>query len=211
MAEVLGLIAFGAALAYGLGYRAWPHSPLRVFVKTVPVAAMALIGWLEGAPALLVAALAFGAAGDAALALPGRTAFLAGIAAFLAGHLCTLALFLGEGGGIAALAGWRLALAALIAAAAIGLGAWLRPRLGDLAGPVTVYVGVLAATAMAAMTLPLERWPAMIGAWLFLESDSALAVETFVLADGHPAKPALGHAVWWSYVAAQALILAAWM
>lgn len=204
-------VSAAAAVLYGLRLREAPPSAGRSLVKALAVAPLALAALGAGAPPFLVAALAFGAAGDVALSRPGQRAFLAGLALFLAGHLCLLRLFLAEGGGAAALSGWRLAAALVLAAFAAGFGAFLAPRLGALRGPVLAYLAVLAATGAAALTLPAERWAAILGTWLFLESDSALALETFVLPRDDPRRPLAGHAVWWTYWAAQLLIALAWI
>ncbi|HEU0222928.1 MAG TPA: lysoplasmalogenase family protein [Paracoccaceae bacterium] len=211
MEPVLLLVLAGAALGYGLVLREGPPGPVRTLVKTLPAAGLAAWAWTAGAPPFLVAALAFGAAGDAALAQAGRNAFLLGLAAFLAEHLCLLQLFLAEGGGAAALTGWRLFAALVLVAFAAFYTLWLWPYLGPLRGPALAYLAVLTAMGVAALTLPAERWPAIVGAWLFLESDSALAFETFVLPKDHPARRATGHAAWWTYCGAQGAIAAAWL
>ncbi|MFM2356647.1 MAG: hypothetical protein RLZZ528_2383, partial [Pseudomonadota bacterium] len=78
-----GLSALAAAV-YGLRYAGRPERPdgsaVRAAVKTVPVAALAAAGAASGAPGLIVAGLALGAAGDLFLALRGERAFLAGMA-----------------------------------------------------------------------------------------------------------------------------------
>jgi uncharacterized membrane protein YhhN len=60
---------------------------------------------------------------------------------------------------------------------------------------------------VAAMWLPWAGWPAMIGALLFLTSDFALAAELFRLSPNAPVRRITAPVVWWTYVAAQALIV----
>jgi uncharacterized membrane protein YhhN len=67
----------------------------------------------------------------------------------------------------------------------------------------------IAITAMAAMAmwLPWEGWPAMLGAVLFVVSDFVLATELFRLREDDPVRRVTSKIVWWTYVAAQALIV----
>ena len=58
------------------------------------------------------------------------------------------------------------------------------------------------------MWLPWIGWPAMIGAVLFLISDLVLAAELFRLPSDAPARRWTTQIVWWTYVAAQVLIVA---
>ncbi|UIK04954.1 lysoplasmalogenase [Neorhizobium galegae] len=85
-----------ASIALAIHYFRWLKKPaghLRAVLKTLPVLLLVLYAGLSGAPALLVAALALGAVGDACLAYEGEPAFVAGLAAFLASHIAYAALF----------------------------------------------------------------------------------------------------------------------
>jgi uncharacterized membrane protein YhhN len=169
-------------------------------VKTGSVLALALAGVAAGAPGLVVAGLALGAAGDFFLSRAGTVAFLAGMAAFAAGHLAYGAEFLDPGV-------WPPAFPAL-ALTALGLSTevWLAPRTGALRWPVRGYVAVITLMALAALTLPAPRWPALLGALLFLLSDLLLALELFVLSGGGPKRLAR-RVLWAAYWSGQALIL----
>ena len=156
---------------------------------------------------LLTAALLFGAAGDALLAL-GRDTFLAGALAFLIGHLCYIALFLRAGIGDRATLrrAWRLAAMLVIAASAIVMTSLLVPRDNALFGPLGIYTGVLTLMTMTSFTLPASRWLAMLGAVLFFISDGFVAAHIF-----HPiADPTLAYwssfAGWMIYWAGQACL-----
>ncbi len=123
--------------------------------------------------------LALSLAGDIFLMLPGDR-FLAGLVSFLGAHLAYLvALTLGGGG-------FRWAPRALVPvlAASLGVLAVVWPGLGDLVGPVLGYILVISAMAWQAG----GRWLAVrsqgarlaaVGAWLFLASDSLLAIRRF--------------------------------
>ncbi|WP_413870121.1 lysoplasmalogenase family protein, partial [Albidovulum sp.] len=122
------------------------------------------------------------------------------MAAFAAGHLAYGAEFLAPGVRPPAIP--ALALIAL----ALSTEAWLAPRTGALRWPVRGYVAVITLMALAALTLPSSRWPALLGALLFLASDLLLALELFVLPGGG-LKRAAGRALWAAYWSGQALIL----
>ena len=84
------LIALGAGLAliYQLrGAGAEHPGPLASAAKTGATAALALAGLAAGAPWAVVLGLVLGALGDFFLTRRAETAFLAGMAAFAAGHL----------------------------------------------------------------------------------------------------------------------------
>jgi uncharacterized membrane protein YhhN len=124
--------------------------------------------------------------GDACLAVPGKRWFLAGLVAFLLGHLAYVA-------GIAVVepaehwiddAGW-------LAAAPIGVGGAaltvLWPRLDAMRLPVIAYLATITAMVIAAIAaargapLPAaNRARLVVGASAFFVSDLAVARERFV-------------------------------
>jgi len=184
---------------------------IAVSLKLLPVA-LAIAWVLRARPLpsaryrrLLLAGLSCGLLGDALLISPGR--FIAGLVAFLCGHLCYALAFSGEGARPrpASLAG-PLAFAALVIAA-------LFADLGALRIPVLLYV--LAIAAMAALAI--DRWRrertkgapapaarAALGALFFLVSDALLAWGKFHA----PLSPRALHAVLvlGTYYAAQLLL-----
>lgn len=94
-----------------------------------------------------------------------------------------------------------------LAIIAIGLAIWRR-KLGAVRLVAMIYAGAISAMAIAAMWLPWAGWPAMIGALSFLASDLVLAAELFRLPADASARRWTAPLVWWTYVAAQALIVA---
>jgi uncharacterized membrane protein YhhN len=127
---------------------------------------------------LIVAGLLCSLAGDVFLMLP-RERFVAGLACFLAAHVCYIAAFAAGGGRTFSL--WGAGVLALYGALMLRL---LWPRLGKLKAPVTVYVAAILLMAWQA----LNRWmmvgdtasaSAFAGALLFVASDSALAWNRF--------------------------------
>lgn len=185
-----------AALAYWAICADQRHGWGRSALKTCSVALLALLAWSVDAPAPITLGLVLGSAGDFLLSRPGKAAFLAGMAAFAAGHLAY------------ALAFWDTPSSAILlpALAMLALAAstelWLIPHTGDLRWPVRGYVAIIALMAIAAMTLPLARWPAMLGAALFVLSDLLLAIHLF-----RAPRRWLARTLWPAYWTGQALIL----
>lgn len=189
-----------AALAYGAVFLQRPPSLLRIGVKVVFAAALALAARFADAPPLLALALGLCAAGDGLLA--GEARLLAGgIVAFLVAHVAFIGLFLEIGSPASVWREWWRA------AAIVGAAAWcgwllrhLWPSLGALKAAGAAYALALLATVASALTLPLNFAWAIAGAALFLASDSILAIRLF----RHEARPDLlwDHLVWWLYVAA---------
>jgi uncharacterized membrane protein YhhN len=127
---------------------------------------------------LLCAGLLWSLAGDVFLMLPGDW-FVAGLASFLAAHLCYIAAFTRD------TPRWGPAVLAVPYVAALGLLlALLWPHLGLLRTAVVLY-----GTALAAMAwLAAARWSvrrtvptasAAAGGALFMTSDGALAIDRF--------------------------------
>lgn len=134
----------------------------------------------------IVTGLVLGAIGDACLLARGKRWFLAGLVAFLLGHLAYVA-------GIAMVepaerwwgdAGW---LAAVPAGAGLAVLAVLWPRLGSLRLPVVAYVATISVMVIAAVAaargaaLPdPARGRLVAGASVFFVSDLAVARDRFV-------------------------------
>lgn len=201
------LMVEAGALATATSAQGWIELH-RVFKPLAMVFAIALVvarsGGLQGAHRFdlkLVAALAFCLAGDVFLMFEGY--FIPGLASFLAGHLCYLALFRQ---GVRWFPSGR-ALAATLAAAIV-MYAVLFPHLGAvLKVAVAAYAVVIALMAAQAIgRAGVLRDPAAVavaaGAGFFMLSDAVLAINRF-------AQP-LPMAQFWvlaTYYAAQALIV----
>lgn len=205
------LLSAIAALLY-LPVQARAPSLRRSFVKTAATALLAALAYIQGGPVLLVAALALSAAGDFFLSRDGEGSFLAGLASFLAAHIAYVPLFLSVGGGTDILLWqpWRIGIAVL---AIVGAGLLLRlllPAAGPkmqgpgMRVPVAVYTAAILAMLLAAATVPAPI--ILIGAALFVASDSLLAIGRFLLPAGSPRQRPLGAAVWIFYYLAQAAI-----
>ena len=206
VSAALLIISVAAALSYGLLFLRRDESALRSLTKTAAIGALAALAWFEGAPWLLIAALALSAVGDFAISRDGEGWFTAGLASFLLAHIAYVPLFVGIGEG---LDGWRIAGAALVLIHATVTTRWLWPHLGPMRGPVAAYVLAIAAMGLTALTAPPALWPVLAGAALFIASDTALAAETFVFREAPRRWTA--PFVWSTYFAGQALIASAWI
>ncbi len=143
-------------------------------------------------------ALALGGAGDVALLGSGETAFTAGLACFLAGHVAwIIALRRRPGGGRLRA---RPVLAAPYLAAFGALNAYLWNRTGKDRLPVIAYSAALLAMTLAALDSGAPRTAA--GGALFGVSDTLLALEKF----GGLHLPAHEALVMATYASAQALL-----
>ncbi len=204
-----------AALACAVAY--WrlvlePTDPLRSFLKTLSVAFLALIAAIMG-QGLLALALGLCAVGDAFLSRDGPHSFAAGVFSFAAGHIVYVALFLS----VPEVDASRLIQTpqAFAVLGLLGLGATMAlrilPAAGHLRLAVAVYIPVILSMSIAALVLPpsFATGLILVGAALFLLSDSLLAVETFLLRREDALSHVLARIVWPTYWVAQALFLSA--
>jgi uncharacterized membrane protein YhhN len=123
-----------------------------------------------------VAALAFSLVGDIALMLPTEL-FVAGLTAFLVGHLCYLGGFWVRGPGALALGVAAAVVVTVVAPFGARIVRGLRHR-PQLLGPVLLYMLVI--SAMAATALATGNVLAGVGAVLFVSSDTMIAWNRFV-------------------------------
>jgi uncharacterized membrane protein YhhN len=153
----------------------------------------------------LVVALAASLAGDVLLLPPGR--FVGGLVAFLVAHLAYLGAFLQVPGepswlvaGVVVASILVLTVGRLLVAAAsrVGLGA-----------PVAIYLLAICAMAVAATRTGLPA--AILGAWLFVASDSMLGWSRFKAAASWPERgpAALRVAVMVTYHTGQVMLVLA--
>ena len=131
--------------------------------------------------------LVLGAIGDIALLGRSNAAFMAGLVAFLGGHI----MYVVAAAQVLPIEAWPSAAGAFavipIAAAGIALFAWLWPHLGALRIPVIVYVIAIAMMVVAAIAVARghalpepQRCLFLIGAVLFFISDFAVARDKFI-------------------------------
>lgn len=126
----------------------------------------------------IVVGLLFCLAGDICLLYSGERWFLGGLSNFLVGHLLFIAAFL-DGVGMPTLPWWSV-----FWAAALPVVVFIVPRTGALKIPVMIYMTVIGLMALAALARyhalgDVHALLALIGASVFMLSDSALAVRQF--------------------------------
>ncbi len=179
--------------------------PARVIVKALGVGLLAVLAGRQyrrngGGGALgLGIALGLSTLGDICLAWRGSSSsFMYGLLAFLLAHLTYLGLFIRR---------WhrplrppviRLAGTAAFLTFSLFYSHWLSPGLGALAIPVMIYVSAITLMVVASLWANFTtRW-VVIGAILFMISDSILAADKF-----HHEIPASSYLIWASYYLGQ--------
>lgn len=197
-------LVLAAAIAAGLSYVgswfldlppalavAWKGAGVSLLAAYAALNARALDGWL------LVAVMAFGAAGDMLLETHG---LVTGALAFLAGHLVAIVLYLRNRR--SDLDGGQWTAAAMILAVT-PLVSYLLPPDRDGAGLVALYAAGLGAMAAAAWLSRFPRALVAAGALMFVVSDLLIFART-----GRPALDIFptGLAVWGLYFGGQTLI-----
>ncbi|WP_165234975.1 lysoplasmalogenase [Aquisphaera insulae] len=197
------LLAVTAAILYGWG-GALPDGWTRTLVKMTPAMALAVFTVRRSGTAgwPVAVGLAWHAAGDGLLDLGERT-FLAGLGAFLVGHLFYGGAFAARLERLAQVPPWRRLAAAAVVLLSGGVLIAIFPALkGALAVAVPLYSATLGGMVVLAL---LARWKSPrvpIGALSFLISDACLGLGLF-----GPASLAFARAIVWpTYAAAQVLI-----
>lgn len=200
-------LALALAVVFWLRFADRPPSVAKSAVKTASVAVLAgLAPFTEEGTALLALALGLCALGD--YALSRSKGFVAGVAAFAAGHVAYIALFLtsphARTGDL--LTPPQPLLGAGLALFAVAMGFVLFRAAGALRWAVLGYVPVITAMAFTALAFPPFGGLALIpiAALLFLASDTVLAAELFLVPKGRPVRRILPFVVWPLYWTAQA-------
>ena len=184
----------------------WALDRPRLNIVFKPLATLCVIAWAalgRGDDALvkrwIVIGLVFSLAGDVALLWPVQ-GFLAGLVAFLLGHLSYLVALTRRVKFLAsppAFGAWAIVAASVLASLWAGVPA-------DMRAPVLVYVTALSAMAAQATSVWLARrgqtdaakWRTVaIGAALFVLSDAILATDKFV--GGIPRPTLWNLAIYW--------------
>lgn len=145
--------------------------------KALP--ALILVGWLSGYKfkykPLALAALLFCGLGDVLLALTFEHQFLAGLGAFLIGHLL-FAVFFWH---------WRewqgrkIVVILLLIFTMVCVALLLLPATGPLLIPVTLYMLVITGMAMCAVLAEKNSVLLMLGAVIFMLSDTLIGLNKF--------------------------------
>ena len=173
----------------------------RTLFKALPLALLIFGSVANFAHPLVIAALVFSLFGDIALSRAGQRPFLIGLIGFGLAHVLYVVHFAGIGTGWPAF-GPALALIGL----ALSTEFFLKPHTSDMLWPVRVYVVLITAMGLAALTL-VDRDLALIGAMAFVISDLLLAIQLFRLNSASRLHVPISVALWALYILAQAGIL----
>ena len=163
----------------------WNERRHFTFYVLKPLTTLFIIGLAATVPegtarTLMLLALVLSLAGDICLMFDGQGWFMGGLGSFLLAHLAFIPALL-SGVDSPSLPLWSAGLVVW----GLGFFAWLLPKTGSLKIAVLIYGSILMAMALAAIA----RWNvaptesarfALIGALLFVVSDSSLSVRKFV-------------------------------
>ncbi|MBT3788241.1 MAG: lysoplasmalogenase [Alphaproteobacteria bacterium] len=200
---LLGLSA-GFALSYLLCLPLDPFAGL-VFIKGGGVFLLAVVAWRvadDTAGRLLSLALLLSSLGDVFLRIDPVGMFVHGLGSFLVAHLVYVMLFLRLRPRPVMASGRQRALIALFIIYGLGLGGWMMPHLGAHMIPVLVYAFVICLMGITCVVAGFGNSWVLLGALLFISSDTALAVDKFMTPiDG------IGWYIWPSYYIGQLLIM----
>ncbi len=193
-----------ASLAY---FVTQPWQPFHgsVLLKGLTISPLAALAFLEArrhgsSLGILGTALALSSAGDVLLDLDPDL-FPAGLGAFLLAHVGYATLWLRYRPRPFRLTPGRTAIEAAVLLYAIGFGAWIIPGLGELSGPVALYIFAITVMVMTATASIFPISGVATGAVLVLISDTVLAINKFKFE-----VPGRGVIVWSTYYAAQLLM-----
>lgn len=174
-----------AAIAADWEERRHPSFYLLKPLTTLLITGIALLGAPDDYRTLVVVALLLSCAGDICLMFKGDSWFIGGLGSFLVAHLVFVAAYvvrMPEVDGVRTfnLPWWS----AVYAVYGLGFFGWLLPKTGKLMLPVIVYGIALMSMAVVASALWVQRQDsaallALVGASVFVISDSSLAVRQF--------------------------------
>jgi uncharacterized membrane protein YhhN len=162
-------------------------TPLRPYpgsaaVKGGAAGALALLAFLSRRQkpdaALLALGLAFSTAGDILLDLNAQW-FTFGLVAFLLTHATYIALYTRNTARPLVVSPSLMVASVAVVAYSAALSVWIVPSVGKLAVPVVLYICALTAMVVTAILARFERPWVVVGAVLFMISDSLLAVDRF--------------------------------
>ncbi len=197
-----------SAFVYGFCYIDHPVSVPRTVSKTASIFLLVIYAFYTGCPLWLVLGLALSACGDLFLSRDGDKSFLAGMVSFFSTHVAYIFLLIAIAGSDGVLGG-RIVWAIVVLVYAAIIYGLLWPGLGSFRAPVAAYCVAILAMGLAALNLPLNGHNTLIllGAVLFVASDSVLAIEKFRMPEDSSWNKTASLFVWVTYWAAQYLIM----
>lgn len=179
-----------------------PLWPVNAAIKTLAVAMLAVLAFRQlvgREKILLTIALAFSSLGDLFLALRNGNYFVFGLSSFLIAHLFFIALWRRYWSQPLSPTTKQKIIVTLLAVFLLTMLGWMLPIPG-LSIPVAVYMCVLTAMVICAALADFRTDWIVIGAILFLLSDTIIGLSTFKNAVGGKLA---GFLIWSTYYAAQ--------
>lgn len=150
-------------------------------IKALPVLTLAVASlmYIPGPPGyFLFAGLVLSAGGDISLSFKGEKFFLMGLGFFLVAHVVYVINF----AEYAEYSSDKLIILIVLAVFAVGMAVLLYPKLGEMKIPVFVYISVILAMGVsAALSHPPKPNLLLIGAIVFMLSDSMIAIDRFLV------------------------------
>lgn len=134
---------------------------------------------LRHANVILPAALTLSCVGDVFLAVDSRRYFVHALHAFLLAHLAYILLFVCSWPRPLRPSGRQLFSTALVLAYSLLVVSWLAPGFGRLAVPAMVYAGAITVMTVSTILAGFSRPFVIVGAILFMISDSLIAAARF--------------------------------
>lgn len=154
--------------------------PFVYIIKVVPVLSLALLMFIEVPEVrgrLIGMGLIFSGLGDILLELDRSNYFVYGLAAFLVAHLFYVSAFFRE----PLFHGHRAFVALVIILYCAVMEYLLFPNLGGMLVPVTAYLCVIMVMGLSATLGTTNSYIVVVGACLFIISDSIIAINRFVI------------------------------
>lgn len=178
--------------------------PGSVVIKAASIAPFALIAFraLRSSDGLLLGmSLLFSTLGDIFLGLRREDMFIYGLASFLVAHVLYVILFTKRFSRPLVTTSGQTLLLILLALYSASFIIWLVPGLGNFMLPVLAYVAVITAMCATAILARFSSSWVVIGAILFLISDSMIGAGRF-----RTPVPLSNYLVWLTYYLAQFFI-----
>jgi uncharacterized membrane protein YhhN len=201
--KVLLALSLACSLIY-LATLGWQPYQGSVVIKALSIAPLAILAFrvLKTFDGLILSlALVFSSIGDVFLGLHREDFFIFGLLAFLIAHLFYIGLFLRNLPRPLRLGGEQKIILAGILIFSLAMTAWLWPGFGGMKIPALIYLCAIALMCASATLMKLSRGMVLLGAILFLLSDSLIAANKFRMAI-----PYSHYAIWATYYAGQCCI-----
>jgi uncharacterized membrane protein YhhN len=175
--RILRWLSVGSGCVY-LVTQPWQPFSGSFIVKGMSVGPLALLAFVAGSPVLGLA-LALSTLGDILLDLDPQRLFVFGLGSFLVAHVVYIFLFVRNRRRTIPVGASRVVLAVVVLLYSVAVSAWLLPSLGGLIVPVAIYMCAITAMVVSAILARFQNPWIVVGAILFLISDSLLAVNKF--------------------------------